>query len=259
MIEIKELSFAYRHKNVLNNISLNIENGTLNMLLGLNGAGKTTFFKCLLKLEKLTNGDIVIDGVSIKDLSASSLAKRVSFVAQINDIVFTDVYVRDYIVESRTPYLKNISTPNKDDYLLVEKYAKKVGIDNLLNRELTTLSGGELQLVLITRALVQETPIIVMDEPTSSLDLVNQAKILETIKLLHEEGKTVIISTHNPNHALLLNANVILLHDNILVEYGRATTVLSEANIKKVYGDIVKLTSDNSDNKSFQINITKDF
>lgn len=242
MIEIKNLSFGYKNKSVLKNITLTIPDGSLNVLLGLNGAGKTTLFRCLLKQENISKGFIFLDGKDMAEMSILSVAKSIAFVPQINNVTFADVVVRDYIVEARTPYIKMFSSPGKEDYLLVEKYAIKMGICELLDRDVSTLSGGELQLVLIARALTQETPIIIMDEPTSALDLVNQTKMLKTIKMLNDEGKTIIFSSHDPNLAFLLNANVCLIHNSSSLAYGPSDIILNEDNLKTIYGDSVELS-----------------
>ena len=239
MIKIDSLSFGYKNKDILKNISLEIPEKSLSVLIGLNGAGKTSLFKCLLKQVNIPHGHIFYNNTDIHDLTLLSLAKIVSFVPQINDVILTDTIVRDYIVEARTPYLKMFSVPNKDDYLLMEKYAEKMGVLHLLDRDLSTLSGGELQLVLITRALAQETPIIIMDEPTSALDLLNQSKILNLIRKLNEEGKTIIFSSHDPNQANYLAASVCLIKDGTSLAYGPAKTLLNKENLQKIYGDAI--------------------
>lgn len=120
---------------------------------------------------------------------------------------------------------------------MVEKYANLMGIQNILNSNLMHLSGGQLQLVAITRALVQETPIIIMDEPMSALDLGNQVTILRLIKDLSQLEKTIIFTTHNPNHAIALNCDICLLDAGQVVVSGKAKSVLTLEVIQKVYGD----------------------
>lgn len=242
-IQINDLSFSYGNKKVLNNFSLNIYKGTIVSILGANGAGKTTLFNCLTKNLKVPDGKILYESVDINKLSYKDLSKTVSFVSQLNSFNESDCSVRDYLVEGRTPYVKLFSTPSKNDYLLVEKYASRMGIENILNSNLMHLSGGQLQIVLITRALIQETPIIIMDEPMSALDLENQVIILRLIKQLSKQSKTMIFTTHNPNHVIALNCETCLLDKGRMFACGNAKKVLTIDIIKKIYGDNFELNS----------------
>jgi iron complex transport system ATP-binding protein len=123
-----------------------------------------------------------------------------------------------------------------------------VGISHLLSKNIQHLSGGELQLVLITRALVQETPIILMDEPMSALDLGNQVKILKLIKELQRQKKTILFSSHNPNHALVLDANVCMIKDGQAIASGIASSCITQENLRTLYGDNVVLKATNDCN-----------
>lgn len=236
-IQIDNLSFSYGNKKVLNNFFLNIYQGTIVSILGANGAGKTTLFNCLTKNLKVPNGKILYEGVDINKLSFKDLSKTVSFVSQLNSFNESDCSVRDYLVEGRAPYIKAFSTPTMVDYLLVEKHASRMGIENILNSNLMHLSGGQLQIVAITRALIQETPIIIMDEPMSALDLGNQVIILRLIKELSTQGKTIIFTTHNPNHAIALNCEACVIDGGMLVGCGEAKKTLTLDVIRKIYGD----------------------
>lgn len=236
-IQVNNLSFSYGDKSVLKNCSLNVDKGTIVSVLGVNGAGKTTLFNCLTKNLKIKNGIVFLNNHDINTLSYKELSKIVSFVAQLSSLGENDCIVRDYLVEGRTPYLKLFSTPSKKDYLVVEEYANLMGIQNILNSNLMHLSGGQLQLVAITRALIQETPIIIMDEPMSALDLGNQVAILRLIKDLSQLGKTIIFTTHNPNHAIALNCDICLLDAGQVIVSGKAKTALTLEVIQKVYGD----------------------
>lgn len=249
MIEIKNLSFRYPGQDVLKSISITLEKGGLTALIGLNGAGKSTLFRCLMKLEHVERGMIFIDGQDINDITTKELAKRIAFVSQINTILRSDTLVKDFIVEGRTPYIRLFSLPSMSDYEKVEKWANTLGIESLLYRALNTLSGGEAQLVSIARALIQETPLIVLDEPTSALDIINQYKILLLIKKINKEGKSILFSTHDPNQAILLDANVCFLNNGGIVASGLAKEVINEANLRDVYGEAIQLVE--KDNMKF--------
>ena len=241
IIDIKNLDFSYKDNHVLKNCSFDVTRNSIMVLLGANGAGKSTLFSCIMKQLKIGKQMIKIDSVSLEDISLKNLSFKISYVPQINTIKDLDCIVRDYLVEGRTPYLNMFSIPGKKEYLLVEKYASMVGISHLLNKNIQCLSGGELQLVLITRAVVQETPIILMDEPMSALDLKNQTKVLRLVKNLKNQGKTIILSSHNPNHALILNEDVCMLYDGNVINYGKAKECISQSNLNILYGESILL------------------
>lgn len=236
-INVENLSFSYKRNNVLKGCNFNILSKSVNAIIGINGAGKTTLFNCLIKELSNYDGNILYNEKNLKDISYKELSKLVSFVPQLSSLGEIDCPVRDYLVEGRTPYLKSFSIPNKDDYLIVEKYAKEIGIDDLLGCNVMNLSGGQIQLISIARALIQETDIIIMDEPMSALDLSNQAVVLKLIKSLNEKGKTIIFTTHNPNHAIAIGCNILVLADGKIFNSGKASDVLTNQTINKIYGD----------------------
>lgn len=248
MIEITNFSFSYKDKKILDDINLIIKEGMLMALLGLNGAGKTTLFNCILKQLKVEKQKLFVCENDINDLSIKELSKLVAIVPQISDYKSLDIYVRDFLVEARTPYLSSFSIPKEQDYLIVRKYANELGIEEFLDRNINSLSGGELQLILVARALIQETPILLMDEPTSALDLCNQAKMLRLITKLNKENKkTILFTTHDPNHALAINSDVCILKDSKIVLQGIAKNVISTSNINKIYGETVNVIKNNDE------------
>ena len=248
MIEFKHMSFGYEKTSILRYINLTIKQNSLTALIGLNGAGKSTLFRCLSKQNEINDGEITVCGKNIKDYSFKEYAKIVSVVPQLSSITYVDYKVRDFLVEGRTPYLSAFSVPGMEDYCFSEKIAKTMGVDKYLDTDFNKLSGGEQQLVLIARALVQDTPVILLDEPMSALDLKNQSYLLRIIKTLSMKGKTIIFSTHNPNHALALACFVCFIHNNQVLGYGNATDVLSENVIHDIYGKDICLV----DNKGMR-------
>ena len=233
VLKINKLSFAYGKKEVLHDCTCSFKPG-IYVVLGRNGVGKTTLFKCILKQNNIKDHIISVNDQDINKISIQDYAKLVSYVPQLTSIGNTDISVRDYLVQGRTPYLKLFSAPDKNDYLLAAEYAKKVGIDDLMSNSLNELSGGQLQMVLITRVLLQETPIVLMDEPLSFLDYPNQQKIMNVIQEMTE--KTVIFTSHNPNHALYLNANILLMKNGAIVAEGNSTDVLTKEILSDAYG-----------------------
>lgn len=245
MIDIQDITYGYGAKCVLKNINITIKPNSLTALIGLNGAGKSTLLNCLAKQKNVQSGRIVVCGKNIEDYSFRSYSKFVSVVPQLSSIRLIDCRVRDFLVEGRTPYLPAFSVPGKAEYLFSENMATKMGIEKILDVNFLKLSGGEQQLVLLTRALVQDTPIILLDEPLSALDLKNQAFFLNVLKQLSENGKTVIFSTHNPNHALLLGCDVLMMKNGEIVCHNISEKCLTQENLQNVYGDSVRLTDSN--------------
>lgn len=239
MINISNVSFSYGKNDILNDISLTIRPRSLMALIGLNGAGKSTLIGCLSKQNKINQGRIIVNGKDISDYSFNEYAKIVSVVPQLSSIKQADCKVRDFMVQGRTPHLNPFAIPGVDDYRESEKIAIRMRVDHFLDMEFTKLSGGQQQLVLLARALVQDTPIILLDEPMSALDLKNQSFFMKCIKQLHIEGKTIIFSTHNPNHALALSCDVCVLHNKQIICHGRADEVLTPTLVQEIYGSDV--------------------
>ena len=245
LLQLDNISFSYGNKPVLTNCTAAVNAQTTTVILGGNGQGKSTLMKCILRYQTCKTGNIFLDGKEIAAYSVKELAKLVSYVPQLNSII-NDCVVRDYIVEGRTPYLEGFSLPRKSDYLKAEQYANKLGIDSFLGKHLSHLSGGELQMVMIARALVQETPLILMDEPLSALDMKKQFEILEIIKNLERDGKTILLTTHNPNHAISLNCNVWILDQQRITHIGSADQIITSDLLHEIYSpNVVLFTGDN--------------
>lgn len=243
MIQITDFSFGYGENYVLQDLNMAVKSRSLNALIGLNGAGKSTLFACLSKQYRLLRGSIFVNDKDICAYTYREYARTVSFVPQVSAMSQTDNMVRDFLVEGRTPYLHLFSVPGKNEYEFMSEIAEKVGVDHLLDKNFSELSGGQQQLISLTRALVQDTPIILLDEPMSALDLQNQSFMLNLIKELAGAGKTIIFSTHDPNHALMLNCNVMLLKNGSIVSEGTADNCLSNEHIQEIYGDKVEIIS----------------
>ncbi len=241
-IKTSNLSFKYDKKSnhlVLNSINLNIKQGTVNVLLGLNGCGKTTLIKLLAGLEKPLEGIIEYDNTDLQKMRIRERAKTFSYVPQQAQVT-SDVPVRQYLSYGTTNTLAFYEHPGKEEMELVQKTAEKLHITHLLDKNLGEISGGELQIVLIACALIQRTPVILLDEPTSALDIKNQNLVLSLLKeISKEENKTIILSSHNPNHALFLDAHVILIHQGAVCGEGGAKDLINVETLTPIYGEHV--------------------
>lgn len=232
IIDIKNLSFGYdKNKMVLDNLCVSFDKNRIIALIGRNGSGKSTFLDCLLGTNEY-NGEILINGQNIKDLSSKSFAKLVSFIPQSVQINI-DYSIRDFISFGRNPHIGFGLSLTQEDYQKVNENAKKCGIEELLDKDINKVSGGERQLAFIARALTQEAPIIIMDEPTASLDFGNQQRLFKIMKDLVNEGKTIIFTTHNPNHLINFDCDIYAINQGSI----KQIEDFNEEVIKELYGD----------------------
>ena len=239
MIDVKELSFKYQRKGklVLDKLNFSCEKGTVNVLIGLNGSGKTTLIKTIAGLLENYQGEVYIDGRNLKELSIKERAKRMAYVSQRSNAV-DDFPVLDYLLFGTVNKMNFYQSPKEEDKKRVLDCAEEFGITHLLDKKLGEISGGERQIVSICGAIVQDTDLVVLDEPTSALDIKNQHAVLAIIKkIAREQGKTFILSSHNPNHALYLSSNVFLLRNGTIVAQGQAEDIIKIEVLKTVYGE----------------------
>lgn len=245
-IKIDHLSFRYLKSSplVLNNISLGIPDGSLTVLLGLNGCGKTTLIKLLAGLEKPTDGTVSYGERPLPGISIRERSKVFAYVSQHANVI-SEIPVRQYLLYGTNNTLAFYQRPGKAEEDFVESTAERLHISHLLDKRLDQISGGELQIVLIACAIIQRTPVILLDEPTSALDLKNQSLVLSVLKeIAAQEKKTIVLSTHNPNHALFLESDVVLLHDGRINGHGKAADVINKQNLEPIYGDKLCLSEE---------------
>ncbi len=238
MLEIKELYFRHngQKKDILKNITFTAEKGQITTILGPNGSGKSTLFKCICGVWKYYKGEVKVNKLSVKNLSYSGRAKLFSVVPQEHDPPFP-YKVFDVVLMGRASYVSLFSAPGKKDYKRVEEALELVEINHLRNIPYTQISGGERQLVLIARALAQDSPVMLLDEPTSHLDFRNQIKVLKKVKeIAKEKGLIVLLTLHDPNLALFFSNKVVMLKDGTIFSNGIPKEVINEDNLKKVYG-----------------------
>lgn len=234
-LEIRNAHCGYRGKSVIRGLSLTLEPGEILCLLGPNGSGKTTLFRAVLGLLKLERGQIIVGGRDTRDMPRGSLARMMGYVPQTHSPPFP-FRVLDVVLMGRTARLGVFSAPSNGDIAVSLQVLESLNISNLAERAYTELSGGERQLVLMARALAQEPRILVMDEPTSSLDLTNQVMVLSHIRKLAMSGLSIMMTTHFPDHAFLCATRVALMHKGELVDTGRPAEVITESNLRSVYG-----------------------
>lgn len=235
-LETRNLNYSYNAgQAVLDDVSLEIRDGSITVLLGLNGSGKTTLIKILTGLLKPLKGTTFIDTKDITQISSKELSKLISYVPQsISDD--TDFAVLDYLTFGRMNTIKFYASPKSEDYEKAKIIANELGITDLLHEKMNELSGGQRQLITIARSVVQDSGIIVMDEPTSSIDYKFLNTVIRYIYNLKKQDKTIVLSCHNPSIPLLLNADVVVLEHGKVKMTGKAREVLTLQNLCNIYG-----------------------
>jgi len=242
MLEVKGVYFKHKGQNidVLKGVSFNAEKSFLTTILGPNGSGKSTLFKCISGLWKYYKGEVKVDGVSIDNLSFKKRARLFSVVPQEHEPPFP-YSVFDVVLMGRASYIGVFSSPGKRDYEKAEEALNTVGIGHLKNIPYTKISGGERQLTLIARAIAQEAPVMLLDEPTSHLDFKNQINILKKIKEIAKIGGiTVVMTLHDPNLAGFFSDKVVVINSGSKVADGPPEEIITEDLIKKVYDIEIK-------------------
>jgi iron complex transport system ATP-binding protein len=242
-ITAQDMTFSYTGDTrdaVFRGIDFSVESGEVFCLLGPNGSGKSTLLKCLAGLLKLQEGRVLLNDQKIFSLTIMETARRIGYVPQSQASAFP-FFVRDIVVMGRAPHLSSLASPSKEDYDMAHEAMETVGILHLTQRPCTSLSGGEWQLTLIARALAQQSPVLLLDEPTSHLDMGNQMRILGVVKTLANRGLTILMASHFPDHAFLVSSRVAILSQGAIVEQGSPETVITEMNLKETYHVDVKV------------------
>ena len=250
MISVKDLSFSYGEHNVLRNISFDAMPGELLCILGRNGAGKSTLFKCILGILKGYRGQVTIDDCDISEMKPAEKARRVAYIPQSSNPAFT-YSVTDMVLMGTTPQMMGHMSPGRTERESCMQALERVGVAHLADRSYSNLSGGEQQLVLIARALAQGAGILIMDEPTSSLDYGNQMRVQKQLRSLISEGYTIIQSSHNPEQSYAFADKLICIKNGEIYKRGRPQEILDEKLIHDLYGIDVEMISGGGDKARF--------
>lgn len=239
-LSVHQLSFSYfKDQPVIKNITATFEYHKIHTLVGLNGSGKTTLIKLLAGLFVPNEGEVFLGDVNLKQMDYLTRSKHIAYVRQ-GVSTGDDHYVKDYLSFGMMNRLAWYQSPSKEHLNTVIRTAEQFGISDLLDYKMNELSGGQKQIIMICRAFIQNTEIIILDEPTSALDFKNQSLVLKMLKeIVVKENKTIILSTHNPNHALFLESEVLLIHEGELIERGPASKLINIETLKGIYGDTI--------------------
>jgi iron complex transport system ATP-binding protein len=235
LIEIRAAGFRYGERQVFSGIDLDVFRGELLSILGPNGCGKSTLLRCIGGALTLQAGTVRLGQTDIATLDAAARARRIGFLFQ-NHIPSFPFPVLDVVSMGRAPHLGLFEVPSSKDIALAEQALDRVGVLHLKDRPYTEVSGGERQLVLLARTLAQQPDVILLDEPTSHLDLKNQVRSLRAIGELAAQGVTMIMTTHDPNHALQFPGRVVMMKPGGAIVSGPAAEVITDAELSATYG-----------------------
>ncbi len=241
-LSFHQVRFGYNHKAspVLDGLDLSLKEGCITGILGPNGAGKTTLLYLALSWLKPWAGVINFSGRPIESYSRRALGQQIALIPQSEHIPF-EYTVLEYVLLGRAPYLPSLGMPSQADEKIAYDALEKVGVANIFDHSMLRLSGGERQLVLVARALAQEPSLLLLDEPTSHLDLCNKYRLVQILRGLQEHGTTILMTTHEPELALAVSDEAILMEKGRVLVSGPTTEVATGENLSRIYCVPVKL------------------
>ena len=245
-IEVKDLCFAYGSRQILHDISFRAEYGQFISILGPNGVGKSTLFRCMLGLLMPNQGTTYVDETDIAQMSPRQLSRKVAYIPQSHNPVF-NYSVLDMVLMGTASQMGRISAPGQAQHKIARAALERMGILDLQDRGYGHLSGGERQLVLIARAIAQQAKILMMDEPSASLDYGNRMRVMQTVKGLTKDGYTVIQTTHDPDQAYLYSDKILALYDGRILAWGTPQETIRKELISTLYNVDVDVCSMHQD------------
>ena len=250
--QVKNGSFSYGNRRILNNINFELTDGEILCVLGSNGVGKTTLLKCMMGLQKWHTGETLLDGKNISQIPNREFWKKVAYVPQAKNSVFS-FSALDMVTMGRSAHLGTFSQPTKEDEKLALEAMETCGITWLKDKLCTQMSGGELQMVLIARALTANPQMLVLDEPESNLDFKNQLIILNIIeKLAREKNISAIVNTHFPAHAMKIGTKALILNKNDNSLFGITDDIINEENMRRTFNVQVHINDFDFENRHYR-------
>ena len=234
LMEVNNLHVGYGKKEIVHGVSFGADEGEFVCVIGANGCGKTTMLKSVLGLLKPFGGSVTVGGVDTMSMHEKERAKRFAYIPQAHTPPFP-FSVADVIILGRTPYINTLAVVSERDKMIAFEAIELLGIEDIADQNYTELSGGQQQLVLIARALAQQPSVLVMDEPTASLDYGNQQMVLRQMKKLTRGGTTVIMVTHDPNHAFVCATRVLAMQAGNLIADGAPEEIMTSELLRKIY------------------------
>lgn len=236
MIVGRDIEFSYKDDSTfIKNLNIDIKKGEITTIIGPNGSGKSTLLSLLCRINKVKSGSICIDGDYLSNLSYRKIAQKIATVHQQNSVP-SDIDVETLVGYGRIPHRSYFGKDGKDDKQIVEDAIRSTNLENMRDKKVMSMSGGERQRVFISMALAQKPQILCLDEPTTYLDIFHQIEILELVKKLNEETNlTVVMVLHDINQAIKYSHNVVVMKNGKLIKSGNPKYIIDEALLKEVY------------------------
>lgn len=236
MIALQDISYAFGQRTIFSHINTQFEEGSFYAIMGANGCGKTTLLRCIGGLIHPQEGKVLIKGQDVRQYSARQLAQQIAFVRQHPHTDF-EFSAFETVLMGRNPYQHHLQNESKKDWKIVEECMKLTHTWHLRFAKPNEMSGGELQRVMIARALAQQTPTLLLDEPISNLDIAHQFEILDLLRTINQkEHKNILLVIHDLNMALHYCSQLLLLHEGGILFQGSIEQGLSSENISTVFG-----------------------
>lgn len=236
ILEVENGCFGYpKQEEILKNINLHLEKGHILSVLGPNGIGKTTLLKCMIGLLPWTSGRSILNGTDLCKMKSKDIWNTISYIPQAHSFSFSYTGL-EMVMLGRSSHLGLFEQPGAQEIEMAEVMMEKVGITRLAGKDCNRMSGGELQMVLIARALINEPELIILDEPETGLDFHNQILVLNLIeRLAHEEGISAIMNTHYPTNAMSIADEAFMMNRKGDRFYGSTDSILNEQNISRSF------------------------
>jgi iron complex transport system ATP-binding protein len=242
ILEFQNISFNYpaSRQAVMEGFSLQIQAGTVTAILGPNGAGKTTLLHIALGWLKPQAGNVLIDDLPLNQFTRRELGKRMGLVPQNENVAF-EYSLTEFILLGRAPHLPPLAMPGEADIEIAVQALEQVGLTHLKRRSILSISGGERQLTLAARALAQQPGLLLLDEPTSHLDLGNKVRLIHLLQDLQHQGVTIVFTTHEPEVASALATHLVLMQKGKILKTGRLEEVFTSQDLSVLYQSPVKV------------------
>lgn len=238
MIEVRKATAGYGKEEVLRQVDLTVPKGRITTVIGSNGSGKSTLLRAILGFLPLSGGEIRIEGLPAGELSRRELAKKIAYLPQGKSI--PDISAERMVLHGRFPYLEYPRRYREQDFCAARESMEQMGIRELVGKQMSQLSGGMRQKVYLAMALAQQAPVIVMDEPTTYLDIGQQFRFEKMVRRLSEEGKTILLVLHDILLALRLSDRMGALENGRMIGTGTPSEILASGVLEEMYGVAVK-------------------
>ncbi len=234
MLSVEKLNVAYGNNTIIENLSLTIPKGKITALIGPNGCGKSTLLKTLARINKPKSGTVLLDATPLEQYSSKSLAKRLSMLPQTHTSP-EGITIQKLVEYGRAPYTSHWGKLSPEDKAMVANAMQATGVDTLAHHSIDALSGGQRQRAWIAMIVAQDTEIVMLDEPTTYLDLSHQIELMRMMQNMHAQGKTVIVVLHDLNQACRYCDHLVVLKQGQLVTQGAPKDVFTQSLLKEVF------------------------